>query len=256
MWSKIRHKMHICCWKWRDGQTGFAMPATEVVVFITAGAKHLTAARWNLILAWTDHCGVLFHVVTVYDIFMSPEYCVCKSDISHCFMCYSWHILVMSCRCANFVIWTWPQKQICRHCLNKQKNEVLSKSGWALTSASASSSASASKVCPWPRPRRFVLGLGLRDLSSASRIRPHVTSLTFPQHRLAWEFVALSLTWRQCVVLITGTRNFDTGVHPGPVICISSPGSSCFFKCLCHTAAVRFSCAFSQQPLFTHVVQV
>ena len=30
---------------------------------------------------------------------------------------------------------------------------------------------------PHPRPRKFVLGLGLGDLSSASRICPHLTSL-------------------------------------------------------------------------------
>jgi len=40
-------------------------------------------------------------------------------------------------------------------------------------------SASASWFWPRPRPRRFVLGLGLGlgDLSSASRICPHLTSL-------------------------------------------------------------------------------
>jgi len=68
-----------------------------------------------------------------------------------------------------------------------------------LVSASASASSSASKVCPRPLPRRFVLGLGLENLSSFNITGPNMTLHQFTWHDMAWHPV-------RHVVLVYGFR--------------------------------------------------
>ena len=85
-------------------------------------------------------------------------------------------------------------------------------------------SASASWFWPHPWPRRFVLGLGLGDLSSASRICPHLTSLvaagtyTVVQESRPFSFFIITpskiykLVCQRKVVMLTGPQG--TGQRP------------------------------------------